>query len=525
MKLRLIALAGLLLCGAAFAQEKVEKWGTFEVSLPATVKSNPFDVELTATFKGPEGSVTVNGFYDGDNTFKVRFMPSAEGTYTYTTKSKVGALNGKKGSFVATAPSEGNHGPVHPFGTNFKYSDGGWYYPVGTTAYDWMHVRGDYPERTIKSMKAAGFNKMRCLVMLHNLKDDITEPTVYPFEANEDGSWDFSRFDPAYFQLVERRVKALQEIGVEAELVLFHPYDRWGFNRMPYEVNTRYLKYMTARLASFRNVWWSLANEFDGVRGIPRTDWDRFAQTLRDTDPYRHPVSIHGYTSTYYENTFKDLYTHASIQDQAPVEDFGRAVIVKNIYHKPVVFDEVCYEGNMTSRWGCLSAQEELHRMWQGLMVGTYVTHAECYVTDGTEGMLHDYLAVGGDFVGESWKRVNFIHEVLADLPKPLDLADTSWDPHVSSAGDGYYMIYTGKNISPEWRFNLPVKNRTGSHTLREGTKFKVEIIDTWNMTIEEYPETFEMGKPSQYRIEDKLGRSVRLPELPYLIIRLKEIE
>lgn len=71
--------------------------------------------------------------------------------------------------------------------------------------------------------------------------------------------------------------------------------------------------------------------------------------------------------------------THTSIQDEAPVEDFGRASIVRSIYRKPIVFDEVCYEGNLASRWGRLSGSEMLHRIWQGLIAGTYVTHGECY--------------------------------------------------------------------------------------------------------------------------------------------------
>ena len=37
-------------------------------------------------------------------------------------------------------------------------------------------------------------------------------------------------------------------------------------------------------------------------------------------------------------------------------------------------------EGNMDNRWGSLSGQEYLYRLWQGLIVGTYVTHGECYM-------------------------------------------------------------------------------------------------------------------------------------------------
>ena len=45
-----------------FAQDKVECWGRYEISIPAKVKGNPFDVELTATFNGPDTTLTVRGF-------------------------------------------------------------------------------------------------------------------------------------------------------------------------------------------------------------------------------------------------------------------------------------------------------------------------------------------------------------------------------------------------------------------------------------------------------------------------------
>ena len=67
---------------------------------------------------------------------------------------------------------------------------------------------------------------------------------------------------------MEKRIDQLNRLGIEADLILFHPYDkgRWGFDAMSNEVNVRYIKYITARLASFRNVWWSMANEWDYVK-------------------------------------------------------------------------------------------------------------------------------------------------------------------------------------------------------------------------------------------------------------------
>ena len=41
------------------AQEKVECWGRYEVSLQTKVKGNPFETELTALFEGPDTTITV----------------------------------------------------------------------------------------------------------------------------------------------------------------------------------------------------------------------------------------------------------------------------------------------------------------------------------------------------------------------------------------------------------------------------------------------------------------------------------
>jgi hypothetical protein len=531
--MRNVILTLLLLCTiGATAQDKVERWGRYELTLPAKVKGNPFDVELTATFSGPDTTIVVHGFYDGDNTFKIRFMPTKTGTWSYSTLSEVAALNGVRGKVTCVKPSDDNHGPVVVDGIyNFRYADGTRYYPVGTTSYDWMHQDDNLTSQTIESMRQSKFNKLRMLFFVHNFDLDYPEPEMFPFEIksvskDKDGrpvyEWDFTRFNPQYFAHVERCVDELSKIGVEADLILFHPYDkgRWGFDNLPYDAAVRYLKYITSRMSSFRNVWWSLANEYDLMHDVNPDYWSDYIKTVVANDPYSHLCSIHSYTAKYYKYWEPEL-THASIQDQAPVENPGSAIIVKNIYKKPVIFDEVCYEGNMEDRWGNLSGEEILYRMWLGLIVGTYVTHGECYMDSPTD-FSRDFLAIGGTFQGEAWKRIGFTRHILEAMPNPLQLSDSSWDPYTSTAGENYYMIYLGKEIKSDWEFNLPVKNASYPR-LGAGVRFKVEIIDTWNMTVEEYPVTFESSTPTRYRVYDKNNGRVKLPAKPYLLLRITE--
>src|SRR5262245_18229405 len=107
--------AGLLLITAISptSAAEVEQWGLFELTPLGPADSNWFvDVELSATFTHGDRKVRVGGFYDGDGTYRVRFMPEATGEWGYTTASNRPELDGKTGTLTVTKPSPGNHGPV-----------------------------------------------------------------------------------------------------------------------------------------------------------------------------------------------------------------------------------------------------------------------------------------------------------------------------------------------------------------------------------------------------------------------------
>ncbi len=547
-KLFLASLTGIFFLSSSisFAQTKVEQWSRFETTLKGPSSGNPFvDVDLKADFWQPGAADTlrVNGFYDGDGRYIIRFMPAVAGTWMYRTESNVPVLSGKSGSLQCT-PSVKNTGPVKVKNLHdFQYANGAAYYPLGTTAYAWIHMSEGIQEQTLASLAAAKFNKVRMCVFPKYYDLCKEEPEMYPFpvkrhvvlsgetsgkplggEVSASGNeFDFSRFNPAFFRHLEKRIDELNAIGVEADLILFHPYDKgqWGFDSMPGEVNLAYIRYVCARLSSFSNVWWSLANEYDYVKAKTEADWNTLIKAVRAADPYGHLCSIHGSTATYFPYWMDEL-THTSVQDEAPVEEPGRASILYSVYRKPVVMDEVCYEGNLSSRWGRLSGQEMLHRIWQGLINGIYVTHGECYMYQGATDTI--FWAKGGKWRGESWKRIPFTRTILESLPNALQMADISRDPQTATAGDGCYLVYFGKSMQDAWTFNLPAKN-ANYKKLEPGKKFKVEVIDTWNMTVQTYPEIIETGPVTDYRLYDVKYRNIRLPYVPYLLLRITEVK
>jgi len=130
----------------------------------------------------------------------------------------------------------------------------------------------------------------------------------------------------------------------------------------------------------------------------------------------------------------------------------------------------------------------------------------------------------GGKLVGESWKRIKFLKEILEDAPGPLFMSDISRDLVTASSGEGFYLMYFGEEMNESWNFSLPKKNGD-LKKLREGAKFKVEVIDTWNMTITEIPEVFETKSFDRYRMNDKDIRNIQLPYSPFIALRISEIK
>ncbi|MBI4875951.1 MAG: DUF5605 domain-containing protein [Acidobacteria bacterium] len=484
-----------LLATAVLAQppQSAEQWGVFELSLRGPAGGNPFlEVQFGAEFQFQNRVVKAQGFYDGNGVYRVRFMPDAVGVWTWTTRGNRPELDGKKGQFTCTAPSKGNHGPVTVRNTrHFGYADGTPYFPVGTTCYAWAHQGDALEEQTLATLRTAPFNKMRMCVFPKDYAFNKNEPRYYPFPSDPAGRNDFTRFDPAFFRHFEKRVKDLLDLGIEADLILFHPYDRWGYKNMPAEADDRYLRYTVARLAAFRNVWWSMANEFDFMKEKKLSDWDRFFRIVQESDPYRRLRSIHNGAVLY--DHAKPWVTHASIQS----DEFTKTAGWLEAYSKPVIFDECKYEGNIPQRWGNISAKEMVRRFWLGTALGAYVGHGETYLHP--QDIL--WWSKGGALHGESAPRIAFLRKILEEGP-PQGLDAMPGKYPMAGVPGVYYLCFFDVHQPGEWEFDLPA-----------GVRYQVEILDPWEMTIAPVSGTFE-GK-----------FKVKLPSRPYLVVRVRKLD
>lgn len=486
--------------GTADYKAQVERWGIQEITLKGKTEGNPFtDYSIRGIFTGKSETVEADGFYDGDGTYKVRFMPSFEGEYHFRAEGSF-AEDAAEGDFVVTPAGKGNHGPVRTANTyHFAYEDGTPYYSIGTTCYVWALQSDERISQTLETLKKSAFNKIRFCIFPKHYAYNLGEPRSYPYEGTpmdssvlntenffaytgktEGNSWDFYRFNPAHFRHLEYCIGELEQLGIEADLIVMHPYDRWGFSQMQADQDDLYWKYVIARFAAFRNVWWSLANEYDLMAAKKITDWERIAGIICEKDPYQHPRSIHNCMAMY-DHT-RPWITHCSIQRQDLYKTTELVDEYRMRYHKPVVMDEIAYEGDIQYGWGNISGEELVRRFWEATCRGGYAGHGETYMSP--DDVL--WWSHGGVLHGESHKRLGFLHQIMCETPgiglRPYEKC--SFDETVAVPEDvmmsfapvkDYYLYY--------YSFMRP---RFREFYFDDTTEFRVRVLDTWNMTIED---------------------------------------
>lgn len=468
-----------------------------------TFENLPQGSEISAEFAWDGETKTVSGFYAGNGVYKVRFLPKKPGIYRW------------KATGVTTAQGEEickdseNPGMVKADGKAFRFENGKLFHPFGTTVYALISQTDELIEQTMRTLESAPFNKIRMCVFPKDYDFNKNEPTYYPFEKNGDGTWDPSRPVYAFWDALDKHIVRLGSMGIQVDLILFHPYDRWGFDGMGIEKDKQYLDYLLRRLSAYPHIWWSLANEYELTRRSME-DWYEIESFVASHDPYGHLLSCHNIFRIWDAN--RPLTTHASIQ----AKDLSMLGDWCSRYNAPVMLDECAYEGNLEHFWGCITGEEMSRRFWKTVCCGAYCTHGETFYSD--DDVL--WWAKGGVLKGESPARIGFCRKIIESLPghlegEPSSLtrllpllqmpedqretmmkrvperylrliraflsggadalsfahSETAYYAHIGT--DCYLRFY---DTRPTARDTLP---------LPEDRKYTVQVIDTWNMTVE----------------------------------------
>ncbi|AZM49602.1 hypothetical protein DMB38_30920 [Streptomyces sp. WAC 06738] len=285
-----------------------ETWRPVEIPLHSTVEyADPYrDVNLTATFTGPGGRrLTMPGFWDGGDTWRVRFSPPSPGRWTYTTSTDRpdSGLDEHRGTIDARA-YEGDlpiyrHGFLKTSANNryMTYADG--------TPFFWL---GDNQQSNLVGQTRYGeSNDPRFASQFKGVVDtrDKQGFNVIWNEtfANHDGTrneggpaWldsTFHTLNPKFWDDVDRRIEYIADKGIVDALAMGVGSSLTEATEDQLPEYKRLARYLVARYAAYPMVWLT-AQEFDNPGNCAQC-WEQVAQVFAETDPYQQPASLHNY--------------------------------------------------------------------------------------------------------------------------------------------------------------------------------------------------------------------------------------
>jgi hypothetical protein len=297
---------------------QVQKWHPVDLQFISTnAYINPFtNVALSASFSGPGGiSLTVPGFYAGSQTWIVRFCPTFEGIWSYTTTSSDSMLNSQIGGINCVSNlNPAVHGVlrVDPnYRHNFIYDDGTPCFYLSFEA-DWLGEM-DFGNPNVPRAKSLidiyrtnGFNA--ALINLYAYDTSWESGTTSAFDfgpptqivwLGSNGSPDYFHMNTNYFNNYDRVIDYLFQNGITAHIMMrvYNKQVNWPANRSAGD--NLYWSYIVARYQGYPNIIWNFSKEaYNESDDVYENDT---LLGIRARDAYAHMLTIHDDT-TFYSN-------------------------------------------------------------------------------------------------------------------------------------------------------------------------------------------------------------------------------
>jgi hypothetical protein len=390
----------------AFSQPalSVEAYDFLEITanVAAPDAGNPFtDATMSGSFgkSGASERTAVTGFCDSPDggVFRIRFMPSSPGDYTYSISYRQGSFEKThSGTFLATDGHRRGPLRVDPqYRWHFIWEGTGEHYFFnGTTAF-WL--MGWREERIIQYVieRALKLKVNRIRVLLAGganifwgepvMTGDNFTYALRPWIARKPESFDqpgidFTRFNIPYWQKWERMLRFARDRDMIVSVI----QDISTHDQQPPEYSEderRYLRYAVARLSAFSNVTWDLGDDMDSFRD---EKWVHETGTLiQSWDPYKHLATSHP-VHREHQDRGSEWFGFTSIQDwrrpQHALMLEERQIQLKTGRIIPQANEEYGYEDHYP-HWAPAppgDSAETLRRMaWEIAMAGAYGTAGE----------------------------------------------------------------------------------------------------------------------------------------------------
>ncbi|HEX2747058.1 MAG TPA: DUF4038 domain-containing protein [Verrucomicrobiales bacterium] len=346
------------------AAVEVPRWEMHEFELHGAGPENPFrDASLTGAFISPSGrKITTGGFYDGGDTWRLRFAPDEEGEWRYTLRGDRVAISGS-GILRCLSPRGAGIIRIHPRNPYaFAWDNGTPFFPMGDTCYGLFDdspitpaLRAEY----LKTRRAQRFNFVR-MTIGHSEKQAAANPACWAWGGTPQKP-DLDRFNPVFFRNFDALMEQMRDAGMNVELILLNFYRQPFTNTKVWtpERERLWLRYVLSRYAAFGNVFlWTIANEYethpDGAYRLDfpaDVEWAKnTARYIKSCDPFHHPVTVHPVIS-------------ASRQGESPRAPFDPPWRIGEFFG---VDDAMDVQSQQTGSMGDGTAWDEKLQCWTG---------------------------------------------------------------------------------------------------------------------------------------------------------------
>lgn len=367
-----IGISGNIIAKDRIVKYHTEVWRAIELTLHSEIDyKDPFnEVIVDAIFEGPKGLKMVRpAFWDGGNTWRVRFAPPQKGVWKLTTvsnKTNDGGLHSVKG-IVRSEKYKGSleiykHGfvKVSENGRYFVYEDGTPFFYLGDTHWCFIHER--YDTSNVKGVESQfryivdkrinqGFTvyQSESIQMFHAEDASIEDEELHC--TFEDG---FGEEDLQGLRNIDRKFAYIANCGLlhansQICWVTDPPLHKTVFTK---EYMYKLGRYWSARFGAYP-VLWTIAQEVDrNLYGRLTTDdlelWINMAKGLTENDCYHHPLTAHMETGTTANNStwgHLDFHQWWAIQWKGKMEEHNRTLSFWNKTDvKPCILYESGYE-------------------------------------------------------------------------------------------------------------------------------------------------------------------------------------
>jgi hypothetical protein len=403
---------------------QVDVWSRYVLSfVNNTYSGNPFEVRIDATFThlASGTQITLPGYFDGNDTWKVGFMPTKSGTWTYTTSSPAPELNSQTGSLSAVDSS--SPGMLKADTSNsrkWKFTNGDYVVPIALR----MEFFSE-PATLNRFTQVADYMKQH---NVHLAETRLTEQ-YGQWDGRHDyifsGNWQDHQFDLEIWQRFEQRLDVLAKRGLGAH-IMFYSDDKgtpkWGARSATEEM---VIRYTIARTAGFPVIWYNTGIDISEYRTCEDINW--FGEQIREMDPYGHPVS-----SRYGGGSGSCIMPGQTFNSQGfNLAKIDRMILEFNNFSVPTSMDDAWGE-NRDSHPNKNHTEHDIRRaFWKAMAAGGV---GGLIRGGGNGGCYNGFMCIShleNEWESEQWLKfinpflLNYLGDTFGTMVPDTDISDT----------------------------------------------------------------------------------------------------